>query len=72
MMNLMQLYRMAQTQNPFVLMRQFAGDDQDKLAFISNLEKQNPKQWEQTARNLAQSKGKTIGQIFNPIGINIQ
>lgn len=71
-MNLMQLYQMAQNQNPFMLMRQFAGNDQSKLAFIDNLEKQNPNQWEQTARNLAQSKGTTISQIFSPIGMNIR
>lgn len=72
-MNLMQLYHMAQqSQNPFALMRQFAGNDQSKLNFINNLEKQTPQQWEQTARNLAQSKGTTINQIFNPLGMNIQ
>ena len=71
-MNLMQLYQMFQQGNPFMLMRQFAGNDQDKLNFIDNLEKQPPQQWEQTARNLAQSKGRTINQIFNPLGMNIK
>ena len=72
-MNLMQLYQMAQqSQNPFALMRQLAGNDQDNLNFIDNLEKQPPQQWEQTARNLAQSKGRTINQIFKPLGMNIQ
>ena len=66
-MNLMQLYQMAQTQNPFMLMRQFAGNDQQKLNFISNLEKQTPEQWEQIARNLAQSKGTSIENIINTI-----
>ena len=69
----MQLYQMAQqSQNPFALMRQLAGNDQDNLNFIDNLEKQPPQQWEQTARNLAQSKGRTINQIFKPLGMNIQ
>ena len=71
-MNLMQLYQMAQSQNPFMLMRQFAGNDKGKLDFISNLEQQTPQQWEQTARNLAQSKGTTINQIFSPLGMNIK
>lgn len=72
-MNPMQLYQMAQQSgNIFGLMRQFAGNDQSKIAFINNLEKQNPQEWEKVARNLAQSKGTTISQIFNPIGINIK
>ena len=71
-MNLMQLYQMCQSGNPFALMRQFAGNDAEKLNFINNLEHQTPQQWEQTARNLAQSKGKNISDIFNPLGMNIK
>lgn len=71
-MNPMQLYQMLlQSNNPFALMRQFAGNDQEKLKFIDNLEKQNPQEWEKTARNMAQSKGQSISQIFKPLGMNI-
>ena len=72
MMNLMQLYQMMQSQNPFMLMRQFAGNDNEKLNFINNLEQQTPQQWEQIARNLAKSKGRNISEIFTPLGMNIK
>ena len=64
----MQLLQMFQSGgNPFTIMRQFAGNDREKLAFIDNLEKQTPQQWEQIARNLAQSKGTTIENVINNI-----
>ena len=69
-MNIFQMYQLLQQgNNPFSLMRQLANGDTEKLNFINNLEKQNPQQWEQIAKNLAQSKGANLNQIFNSIGI---
>lgn len=59
------------TNNPMNLVRQLAGNNPQIQGLINNLQGKNPKELEQYARNLAQSKGIDLKQFMGQYGINI-
>lgn len=59
------------TNNPMNLVRQIAGNNPQMQGLINNLQGKNPKELEQYARNLAQSKGIDLKQYLGQYGINI-
>ena len=54
-----------------VYKKQIANNNPQMQGLISNIEGKNPKELEQYARNLAQSKGIDLRQFMNQYGINI-
>jgi hypothetical protein len=59
------------TNNPMSLVKQLAGNNPQIQGLINNLQGKNPKELEQYARNLAQSKGIDLKQFMGQYGINI-
>ena len=59
------------TNNPMNLVKQLAGNNPQIQGLINNLQGKNPKELEQYARNLAQSKGIDLKQFMGQYGINI-
>lgn len=72
MMNPFQMLQMFKnTNNPMAVVKQIANNNPQMQGLISNIEGKNPKELEQYARNLAQSKGVDLRQFMNQYGINI-
>lgn len=72
MMNPFQMLQMFKnTSNPMAVVKQIANNNPQMQGLISNIEGKNPKELEQYARNLAQSKGIDLRQFMNQYGINI-
>lgn len=72
MMNPFQMLQMFKnSNNPMAVVKQIANNNPQMQGLISNIEGKNPKELEQYARNLAQSKGIDLRQFMNQYGINI-
>lgn len=71
-MNPFQMLQMFKnSNNPMAVVKQIANNNPQMQGLISNIEGKNPKELEQYARNLAQSKGVDLRQFMNQYGINI-
>lgn len=72
MMNPFQMLQMFKnSNNPMAVVKQIANNNPQMQGLISNIEGKNPKELEQYARNLAQSKGVDLRQFMGQYGINI-
>lgn len=72
MMNPFQMLQMFKnTNNPMAVVKQIANNNPQMQGLINNIEGKNPKELEQYARNLAQSKGIDLRQFMGQYGINI-
>lgn len=66
---LLQMFR--NTKNPMGLVQSMAGNNPQIQQLLSNLQGKTPKELEQYARNVAQSKGIDLGQFLNQFGIRL-
>lgn len=72
MMNPFQMLNMFRnSKNPMATVKQMVGNNPQMQGLITNLQGKNPKELEQYARNLAQSKGVDLKQFMGQYGINI-
>lgn len=71
-MNPFQLLQMFKnTKNPMAMVQTLAGNNPQMQQLISNLQGKTPKELEQYARNVAQSKGIDLEQFLNQYGIRL-
>jgi len=71
-MNPFQLLQMMRnSRNPLAVVKQMAGNNPQMQELINNLQGKNPKELEQYARNVAQSKGIDLKQYLGQFGLNI-
>lgn len=71
-MNPMQMLNMfKQAQNPFALMSQMCGNNAEMKGIIDVLQNKQPQEWEQYAKNMAQSRNIDLKQFLNQFGLNI-
>ena len=71
-MNPFQLLQMFKnTKNPMDMVQQMAGNNPQLQQLLNNLQGKTPKELEQYARNVAQSKGIDLGQFLNQYGIRL-
>jgi hypothetical protein len=59
--------------NPLqIKINQIINNNPQAKQFYETMKSKSPAELKQYAQNLAQSKGRTINQIFNPLGMNIK
>ena len=71
-MNPMQILSMfKQAQNPFTLMSQMCGSNTQMRGIVDALQDKSPQEWEQYARNMAQSRNIDLKQFLSQFGISV-
>lgn len=71
-MNPMQMLNMfKQAQNPFTLMSQMCGNNTQMQGIVNALQNKSPQEWEQYAKNLAQSRNIDLKQFLSQFGISV-
>ena len=72
MMNPFQMLQMFRNaKNPMALCQQMANNNPQMQQLLGNLQGKTPKELEQYARNVAQSKGVNLEQFLNGFGLKI-
>ena len=66
---MLQMFR--NTKNPMALCQQMANNNPQMQQILNNLQGKTPKELEQYARNVAQSKGIDLGQYLSNFGLKI-